>query len=162
MKRALVAVVAMGMVLAGCSSKDKASSTKDGAANAAAHATLVDFLQKKVSKKATDKQASCWADALIDDVGAKEALTVASSDVEAQPSEKTKNAASSALAGCMEPWEMIAMSADAQGQTLTDAQMTCLKDGFDAKTKAEFKNAMKTGKNSDLTEALFQKCTTGS
>lgn len=159
MKRWLVAVVVMGFAVTGCSKSSGSVSASKSGDSGDAKATLVKFLQGTVSDLATDKQAACWAEALIADVGAKDALTVTSQDPESVPAKEVQIAASSALAGCIEPWEMIAMSADASDQTLTDEQVSCLKDGFDEKTAAEFKKAMKTGGASALTEALVKKCT---
>lgn len=163
MKRWFVALVVVGFALTGCSkSSDSKAGSTDGSAksgDAAARSTLVKFLQETVSDKMTDKQAGCWADALIKDVGAKDALTVASKDAEQQLSEEVQTAASVALTDCVEPWDFISMSAAAQGQELTKDQVACLKDGFDDKTVAEFKKSVASGGPSALTEALVKKCT---
>lgn len=160
MKRWFVAIVVMGLALTGCSksSESEAGSSKDSG-DSAANASLVKFLKESVSDKVSDKQANCWADSLVNAVGSKDALTVMSEDPEKKPSEKVQVAASVALTDCMEPWEMIAMSADAQGQALTEEQMTCLKDGFDDETVAEFEKSIKSAGTSALTEALVKKCT---
>lgn len=101
MKYKVIAAVAAAVLLAGCSSTDNSSDLNDDSSTSEARSALVKAMQT-VRKDFTDAQVGCWADALIEAVGAKEAQTFAASatDPKVEVSPATEEAAGAALGKC--------------------------------------------------------------